>query len=154
MGGDYLLESILGTATRPGDQGAACLRFSRVKPPQAEAKNDGPNDEASQTKGIIAPNEGVIKAPNGGNKIPTISSMSLKSTLVANQETSPEEDMGLWPNPMTTTLEQDDQVANLRFLTNERNPVLGAVLLSLNPSTQIPQAHLFQRPDEPHHGKY
>ncbi|KAJ9084695.1 hypothetical protein DSO57_1021599 [Entomophthora muscae] len=91
----------------PGDQGATCLRFPGIGPPQAEAKNNDPNGEASQTKGIIAPNGGVIKAPNRGNKIPTISFMGLKSTLVANQEPSLEEGTGLWPNPMTIPLEQD-----------------------------------------------
>ncbi|KAJ9086313.1 hypothetical protein DSO57_1005303 [Entomophthora muscae] len=64
--------------------------------------------------------------------------MSLKSTLVANQEPSPEEDTGLQHDPMTTTLEQDNQVANLRFLTNERTPGPSAILPPLNPSTQIP----------------
>ncbi|KAJ9075821.1 hypothetical protein DSO57_1032003 [Entomophthora muscae] len=53
----------------PESTQAACLRFPEVELPQAEAKNDGPNDEAGQTKGIIAPNKGTIKAPNGGNKV-------------------------------------------------------------------------------------
>ncbi|KAJ9077047.1 hypothetical protein DSO57_1020310 [Entomophthora muscae] len=109
-------------AAGPKDQGAACLYFPGVKLPQAEVKNDGTDDEASQTKGIIAPNNGTIKAPNGGNKIPTISFMSLKATPAANQESPPGEGTGLRPNPMTTTLEKDNQVASLRFLTNERTP--------------------------------
>ncbi|KAJ9081361.1 hypothetical protein DSO57_1015441, partial [Entomophthora muscae] len=67
-------------AARPEDQGTACPRFPGVKPLQAETKNDVSNGEASQTKGIITPNGGVIKVPNEGNKIPTISLMSLKST--------------------------------------------------------------------------
>ncbi|KAJ9076643.1 hypothetical protein DSO57_1024191 [Entomophthora muscae] len=71
-------------AAGPENQEATCLRFPGVEPPQSEAKNDSPSDEASQTKEIIAPNGGVIKAPNEGNKIPTISFISLKSTLVAN----------------------------------------------------------------------
>ncbi|KAJ9078974.1 hypothetical protein DSO57_1001188 [Entomophthora muscae] len=105
-------------AAGPEDQGATFLSFPGVKLPQAEAKNDGPNGKASQTKGIIAPNEETIKAPNGGNKISTISFMSLKATPAVNQESPSEEGTGLRPNPMTTTLEQDNQVANLRFLTN------------------------------------
>ncbi|KAJ9083930.1 hypothetical protein DSO57_1029490 [Entomophthora muscae] len=136
-------------ATRPGDRGAACPRFPGVKPQQAEAKNDGPNGEASQTKGIIAPNGGVIKAPNGGNKISTISFMSLKFTLVDDQESSPEEGTGPRPDPMTNTLEQDKQVAKSNFLTNGRTPGPSAILPPLNPSTQIPWAHLSQCPDEP-----
>ncbi|KAJ9086438.1 hypothetical protein DSO57_1004161 [Entomophthora muscae] len=108
------------------------------EPPQAEAKNDGLNGKASQTK--------EISTPKGGNKTSTISFMSLKSTLVANQEPSPEGGMGLWPGPMTKTIEQDNQVANLRSLTNERTPGPGAILPPLNQSTL---AHLSQYPDEP-----
>ncbi|KAJ9077973.1 hypothetical protein DSO57_1011508 [Entomophthora muscae] len=93
------------------DQGTACPRFPEIETPQAEAKNDGLNGKESQTKGINAPNGGLIKAPIGGNKISTIRFMSLNSTLVANQEPSPEEGTGPQPNPMTTTLEQDNQVA-------------------------------------------
>ncbi|KAJ9083726.1 hypothetical protein DSO57_1031817 [Entomophthora muscae] len=135
-------------AAGPKDQGAACLRFPEVKPPQAEAKNDDPNDEASQTKGIITPNEGTIKAPNGGNKILTISFMSLKATPAANQESPPGEGTSPWPNPMTTTLEQDNQVANLRFLINKRTPGLSVILPPLNPSTQIPWTHTYQCSEE------
>ncbi|KAJ9061584.1 hypothetical protein DSO57_1019035 [Entomophthora muscae] len=137
----------------PGDQGAACPHFPGVKPLQAEANNHGPNDESSQNKGTIAPNEGVIKAPNGGNKITAISFMSLKSKLVSNQEPSLEEGTGLWPGPMTTTLEQDNQVANLRSLTNERTPSLGAILPPWNPSTQIPGPNFPNALINPH-GKY
>ncbi|KAJ9082225.1 hypothetical protein DSO57_1006334 [Entomophthora muscae] len=136
-------------AASPKYQGAAYPHCPGVKPLQAEAKNDGPNDEASQPKIIIAPNKGIIKVPNRGNKIPTISLMSLKITPAANQESPPGEGTGLQLNPMTATLEQDNQVSNLRFLTNERTPVLGAILLPLNPSTQIPRAHFSQCPDEP-----
>ncbi|KAJ9051183.1 hypothetical protein DSO57_1007024 [Entomophthora muscae] len=95
-------------AAGPENQGATCPRFTGVKLPQAEAKNDGPNGEVSQTKGINAPNEGTIKAPNGGNKILAISFMSLKATSAVNQESPSEEGTGLRPKPMTTTLEQDN----------------------------------------------
>ncbi|KAJ9058828.1 hypothetical protein DSO57_1008357 [Entomophthora muscae] len=53
-------------ATGPMNQGAACLRFPEVKPPQTEAKNDGLNGKASQTKEISTPNGGLIKAPDEG----------------------------------------------------------------------------------------
>ncbi|KAJ9063958.1 hypothetical protein DSO57_1035464 [Entomophthora muscae] len=129
-------------ATSPKDQRAACLPFPEVEPLQAEAKNDDSNNETSQTKGIIAPNEGTIKVPNGGNKIPTISFMSLKATPATNQESPPGKGMGPQPNPMTTTLEQDNQVDNLRFSTNERTPGPGAILPPLNPSTKIPCTHI------------
>ncbi|KAJ9080680.1 hypothetical protein DSO57_1022345 [Entomophthora muscae] len=102
----------------PYIQRAACLCFPEVESPQADTKNAGPNGKVSQTKEISVPNGGVIKAPNGGNKTSTISFMSLKSTLAANKEPSPEGGTGPQPNPMTTTLEQDNQVAYSRFLTN------------------------------------
>ncbi|KAJ9077439.1 hypothetical protein DSO57_1016745 [Entomophthora muscae] len=116
-------------ATSPKDQGVAHPRILGVKPLQAEAKSDYPKDKASQTREITAPKEGLIKAPNGGKEIPTISFMSLKSTLVVNQEPSPEEVTGLWPNLMTTPLEQDNQVANYRSLTDERSPKPSAISL-------------------------
>ncbi|KAJ9081975.1 hypothetical protein DSO57_1009196 [Entomophthora muscae] len=114
---------------------AACPCFLKLEPLQAEAKNDGLNGKASQTKGISVSNRGVIKVPNGVNEISIISFMSLKSTLVTNQELTQERGMGLWLSLMTTTLKQDNQVAKLIFLTNERTPGPGAILLPLNQST-------------------
>ncbi|KAJ9060479.1 hypothetical protein DSO57_1030590 [Entomophthora muscae] len=133
----------------PVDQRTAHLRFSGLEPPQAEAKNVGPCSETGQTKEIIAPNGRPITVPNRGTEAATISFMNLKSTPVANQELSPGRGMGPWPNPMTTTLKQVNQVANLRFSTNERTPGPSAILLPLNPSTQFPQVCLSQCPDEP-----
>ncbi|KAJ9062467.1 hypothetical protein DSO57_1010490 [Entomophthora muscae] len=43
-------------ASSPEEQGATCLRFLGIKPPQAEAKNDYSKGKASQTKEITAPN--------------------------------------------------------------------------------------------------
>ncbi|KAJ9052274.1 hypothetical protein DSO57_1035855 [Entomophthora muscae] len=91
-----------------GTKGLPAHVFSGSNPPQAEANNDGPNGKTSQTKEIITMNGEVIKMSNGGNKIYTISFMSLNSTLVDNQEPSPEEGTGPQPNPKTTTLEQDN----------------------------------------------
>ncbi|KAJ9083261.1 hypothetical protein DSO57_1036425 [Entomophthora muscae] len=113
--------------------------FSEAKTLQAEAKNDDLNGETGQTKEIIAPNGRPITAPNRGTEVATISFMSLKSILVANQEPSPEGGTGLQPDPMTATLEQDNQVANLRSLTNERTHGPGAILPPLNQSTQTPR---------------
>ncbi|KAJ9083427.1 hypothetical protein DSO57_1034821 [Entomophthora muscae] len=98
-----ILPQLLGLYKR-----AACSHFPEVKPPQADAKNVGPNGEASQIKEISVPNRGLIKAPNGGNRISTISFMSWKSTLVTNQESSPEGGTDPWPKPMTTTPKQDN----------------------------------------------
>ncbi|KAJ9049408.1 hypothetical protein DSO57_1024952 [Entomophthora muscae] len=135
-------------AASPMDQGAAFPNFPDVKPLQAESKIDGQNGKASQTKEISMPNGGVIKTPNGGNETSTISFMSLKSTLVTNQEKSPEGTTGPRLDPMTITLEQDNQVTNLRSLINERTPSLGTILLPLNQSTQNPWACLSLCPDE------
>ncbi|KAJ9090396.1 hypothetical protein DSO57_1002709 [Entomophthora muscae] len=74
--------------------------------------------------------------------------MSLKATPAANQESPPGEGTGLQPIPMITTLEQDNQVVNSRFLANERTPSPGTILLPLNPSTQILQTHISQWPEE------
>ncbi|KAJ9062254.1 hypothetical protein DSO57_1012702 [Entomophthora muscae] len=117
---------------------AACLRFPGVEPLRAEANNDGPNDEASQTKGIIAPNKETIKAPNGGNRILTISFMSLKTTPAANQESPPGEGTGLRPDPMATTLEQDNQVANLRSFDQRKNSQPGCHFADFQ--TQVPRS--------------
>ncbi|KAJ9077538.1 hypothetical protein DSO57_1015935 [Entomophthora muscae] len=141
-------------AAGPMDQEPTRLRFSGIEPLQADTKNVDPCSETGQTKEINTPNGGLIKVPNGGTKMTTISFMNLKSTLVANQELSPGRDTVLQPDPTTATLKQVNQVAKLRFLTNERTPGPNAILLPLDPSTQSPRACLSQCPDEPPHGKY
>ncbi|KAJ9070708.1 hypothetical protein DSO57_1004939 [Entomophthora muscae] len=130
------------------DGPAACILL-RLNPPQAEAKDDFPKAKASQTKEIIVSNGRAITAPNGGTDLATISFMNLKSTPATNQELTQERGTGPWPGLMTTKLKQDNQVANSRILINERTPGSGAILLPLNLSTQISQAHPFQCPDEP-----
>ncbi|KAJ9054438.1 hypothetical protein DSO57_1014668 [Entomophthora muscae] len=122
------------------DQRTAHPLFSGIKPPQADAKNVSPCSETGQTKEIITPNGRPITAPNRGTEVATISFMNLKSTPVVNQELSPERGTGLQPDPMTTTLKQVNQVANLIFLANERTPGPSAILLPLDPSTQFPRA--------------
>ncbi|KAJ9080789.1 hypothetical protein DSO57_1021194 [Entomophthora muscae] len=136
-------------AARPVDQRTARQHFSGIEPPQAEAENIGPCSETGQTKEIIASNERSTTVPNRGTEASTISFMNLKSTPVANQELSPERGTGLRPDPMTTTLKQVNQVANLRFLTNERTSRLYVILLPLDPSTHFPLTCLSQCPDEP-----
>ncbi|KAJ9053682.1 hypothetical protein DSO57_1021861 [Entomophthora muscae] len=90
----------------PENQWAGCLRFLGIKPPQAEIKHDTLDDSVSQTLKTEAQNKRSIKLPNGGKEIPTISFMSLKSSLVFNQEPSLEETTGQKPSPMTTPQEQ------------------------------------------------
>ncbi|KAJ9053076.1 hypothetical protein DSO57_1027685 [Entomophthora muscae] len=136
-------------AAGPVDRRTARLHFSGINSPQADTENVGPHNETGQTKEIIAPNRRLITAPNGGTEAATISFMNLKSTPVANQEPSQERGTSLRPDPMTTTLKQDKQVAKLRFLTNERTPGPSAILLPLDPSTQFPWTCLSQCTDEP-----
>ncbi|KAJ9090512.1 hypothetical protein DSO57_1001483 [Entomophthora muscae] len=131
-------------AASPVDRRTSHPHFSGINPSQADTKNVGPCNETGQTKEIIAPNGRLITAPNGGTEAATISFMILKSTPVINQEPSQERGTGLRPNSMTMTLKQDNQIAKLRFLTNERTPRLSAILLSLDPSTQFPWACLSQ----------
>ncbi|KAJ9074203.1 hypothetical protein DSO57_1008731 [Entomophthora muscae] len=136
-------------AAGPVDQGTTCPHFSGIKLPQAEAENASSHSKTGQTKEISAPNKQSITAPNEGAEAATISFINLKSTSVVNQELSPGRGTGPRPNLMTTTLEQVNQVANLRFLTNEITPRLSAILLLLDPSTQFSRACLFQCPDVP-----
>ncbi|KAJ9076964.1 hypothetical protein DSO57_1021305 [Entomophthora muscae] len=90
-------------AAEPVDRGTACLRFPGIEPPQADTKHIDPCGRKSQTKGIIAPNGGLITAPNGGTELATISLMNLKSMPTTNQEQTQERGMGLRPGPMTLT---------------------------------------------------
>ncbi|KAJ9075250.1 hypothetical protein DSO57_1037868 [Entomophthora muscae] len=115
-------------AAGPMDQRDACPHLPEVEPPQADTKNVDSCSKTSQTKEVIAPNGRLITAPNGGTDLATISFMNLKSKSATNQEMAQERGTGPWPNPMTTTLDQDNQVANLRFLTNERTPDPSAIL--------------------------
>ncbi|KAJ9055612.1 hypothetical protein DSO57_1002085 [Entomophthora muscae] len=87
--------------------------------------------------------------PNGGNQATTISFMSLKSSPATNQEPTQGRGTGLQPGPMTTMLEQDNQVAKLGVMTNERTPRPSAILLPLDPSPRFPQPCLSQCPNEP-----
>ncbi|KAJ9083080.1 hypothetical protein DSO57_1038288 [Entomophthora muscae] len=125
-----------------------CPCFSGIELPQADTKNFDQCSKKSQTKEIIAPNEGLITAPNGGTDLATIS-INSNSTPATNQELTQERGMGLQPSPMTSTLKQDNQVAKLRFLINERTPGPSAILLPLDSSTQFPWPWPSQCPDEP-----
>ncbi|KAJ9082849.1 M-phase phosphoprotein 8 [Entomophthora muscae] len=126
-------------AAGPMDLRTARLHFSGIKPLQADAEDDGPCSETDHTKEIIAPSGMPITAPNEGAKAATISFMSLKSAPATNQEPTQGRGTGLQSGPMTTTLEQDNQVAKLGVLTNERTPRPSTILLPLDPSTQLPQ---------------
>ncbi|KAJ9064163.1 hypothetical protein DSO57_1033263 [Entomophthora muscae] len=88
-------------AASPKDQWAGCLRFPGIEPPQAEIENDSLDDNTSQTLETAAQNERLNKLHNRDKEKPTISFMSLKSTLVDNQEPSLEENTGQKPAPMT-----------------------------------------------------
>ncbi|KAJ9089121.1 hypothetical protein DSO57_1016217 [Entomophthora muscae] len=115
-------------AAGPKAQGATGLGFAMVEPLQAKDKSNCLNNEASQTQATNLPNKGLIKAPNGGNKTPTISFMRFKAMPVANEELILGRGTGLWPDPMTATIGPENQVINLRILANERTPGLGAII--------------------------
>ncbi|KAJ9084455.1 hypothetical protein DSO57_1024239 [Entomophthora muscae] len=129
-------------AAGPVNRGTACPCFSGIEPPQADTERIDPCSKKRQTKEIIAQNGELITTPNEGTNLATISFMNLKSTPATNQEQTQERGTGPRPGPMTLTPEQDNQAAKLRFLTNERTPGLGAILLPLDPSTQFPRPGL------------
>ncbi|KAJ9052643.1 hypothetical protein DSO57_1032255 [Entomophthora muscae] len=143
------LEPGFPRAARPMDCRTAHLHFSGVEPLQADAEDDGPSSETDQAKEIIALSGVPITTPNGGNQATTISFMILKSTPATNQEPTQGRGTGLQPGPMTTTLEQDNQVSKLGVSTNERTPRPSAIFLPLDPSTQFPWPCLSQCPDDP-----
>ncbi|KAJ9087853.1 hypothetical protein DSO57_1028934 [Entomophthora muscae] len=91
----------LPQAASPKDQTADHPRFPAIEPPKAEAEHNFLDDNISQTLETTSPNRRSDKLPNGNKEIPTISFMSLKSVLVVNQDSSPEENTGLKPAPMT-----------------------------------------------------
>ncbi|KAJ9072785.1 hypothetical protein DSO57_1023608 [Entomophthora muscae] len=140
-------------AAGPVDRGTARLRFPGIEPLQADTKYIDTCGRTNQTKGIITPNGGLITAPNGGTDLATISLMNLKSMPTTNQEQTQGRGTSPQPGPMTTTLEQDNQVAKLGVSTNERTPGPSAILLLFYPSTQFPWPCLSQCPDDPH-GKF
>ncbi|KAJ9049211.1 hypothetical protein DSO57_1027059 [Entomophthora muscae] len=107
------LEPGFPQASGPMNCGTAYPHFSGVEPPQADTEDDGPPSETDQAKEIIALSGVPITTPNGGNQATTISFMSLKSKPATNQEPTQGRGTGLQPGPMTTTLEQDNQVAKL-----------------------------------------
>ncbi|KAJ9082286.1 hypothetical protein DSO57_1006070 [Entomophthora muscae] len=106
QGRDSNSESDHPRAVSPKDQRAGCLRFSEIKPPQAEAEPNSQNVNISKNLRATAPEEGLNNLPNGGRKIPTVNLMSMKSTLVINQDSSPDENAHLKPTLMTMAKEQ------------------------------------------------
>ncbi|KAJ9071790.1 hypothetical protein DSO57_1033549 [Entomophthora muscae] len=135
-------------ATGPVDCSAACLCFFGIKPLQAEAPAKPQSQNTSTSSTMVAPEEEPLKFPNGGRDDAYVNFMILKSSQVTNQEPTQERGTGPRPDPMTTTLEQDNQVAELGATTNERTPRPSAILLPLDPSTQFPQPSFPQCPDE------
>ncbi|KAJ9073131.1 hypothetical protein DSO57_1019902 [Entomophthora muscae] len=92
-GHDYL------QAVSPKDQGAICLNFFGIDSPQAEAENTFKDKDISTKLEFTAPDERQDKLHNEGKEIPTISFMSLKSTQMTNQDSSPEENSELKASP-------------------------------------------------------
>ncbi|KAJ9071787.1 M-phase phosphoprotein 8 [Entomophthora muscae] len=82
-------------AAKPVDHRITHLRFSGIEPPQADIKRIDPCSKKRQTKEIIAPNGGLITAPNGGTDLETISFSNSKYTPATNQEPTQERGTGL-----------------------------------------------------------
>ncbi|KAJ9081940.1 hypothetical protein DSO57_1009644 [Entomophthora muscae] len=117
-------------------------RFSEIEPPQAEAQAKSQSKNTSIDLRVVAPEEGLLNLPNRGKESPSDNFINLKPSWITNQVQLPEENTGFRPNPMTATQEQDNQVANSRFLTNEQTPGLGAISLPLNMSVQTTWSHI------------
>ncbi|KAJ9052890.1 hypothetical protein DSO57_1029590 [Entomophthora muscae] len=133
----------------PVDCWAARLCFLGIKPLQAEAPVNSQSQNTDTSPTIVAPKEEPLELTNEGRDGAYVCFMSLKSSQATNQEPTQERGTGPRPSPMTMTLKQDNQVAKLRFLTNERTPGPSAILLLLDLSTQFPRPSFPQCPDEP-----
>ncbi|KAJ9084038.1 hypothetical protein DSO57_1028242 [Entomophthora muscae] len=136
-------------AARPMDCWAARPCFLGIKPLQAEAPVNSQSQNTNISPTIVAPKEEPFELPNEGSDGAYVSFMSLKSSQATNQEPTQERGTVLQPSPMTTTLKQDNQVAKLRILTNERTPGPSAILLLSDSSTQFPQPSFPQCPENP-----
>ncbi|KAJ9066872.1 hypothetical protein DSO57_1005253 [Entomophthora muscae] len=91
--------------TRPKDQEAIHLYFFSIESPQAEAVNTSQDEDTSKNLEITLPIVRQNKLPNGDKVIPTISLMSLKPILVANQDSPPKENKDLKAAPMNMARE-------------------------------------------------
>ncbi|KAJ9069431.1 hypothetical protein DSO57_1018658 [Entomophthora muscae] len=120
-------------AAGPEDRKTNRPHFSGIEPLQADVEEDNPPRKVDQAEEIIALSGMPITTPNGGGQATTISFMSLKSSPATNQEPTQGRGTSPQPGPMTTTLEQDNQVAKLGVTTNERTPRPSAILLPLDP---------------------
>ncbi|KAJ9088133.1 hypothetical protein DSO57_1026163 [Entomophthora muscae] len=112
--------------------------FFGIKPLQAEAPVNSQSQNTNISPTIVAPKEEPFELPNEGRDGAYVRFMSLKSSQATNQEPTQERGLGLRPSPLTITLKQDNQVAKLRILTNEKTPGPSAILLLSDPSTQFP----------------
>ncbi|KAJ9081511.1 hypothetical protein DSO57_1013856 [Entomophthora muscae] len=103
----------------------------------------------SQPLENTAPNRRSDELPNGCKEIPNISFMSFKSTLVANQDSSPEGNADLKPAPMIMAQEQKNWATFPEISTNKQLVSSGAILLLLNLGVLATQPHISQSYDEP-----
>ncbi|KAJ9078551.1 hypothetical protein DSO57_1005694 [Entomophthora muscae] len=120
----------------PDDQEAACLHFSGIESPQAKAANAFWDEDASKDLAIIATSEGQYKFSNEGKEISIISLMSMKSTLVENQDSLPNKNAGLKAALMTMTQEQKCSTTLSKNPDNEC-PHNSAILLPQNPDVLL-----------------
>ncbi|KAJ9076683.1 hypothetical protein DSO57_1023884 [Entomophthora muscae] len=120
-------------------------RFSRIEPPQAQAKPNFQNENTSKNLRATAPEEEPDNLPNRGG---------MKSIQVANQNPLPEENTGLSPILMTMTQEQKGRANLPESSTNEKSPSSDAISPLQNPSALATQLQIPQSYDEPQIEKY
>ncbi|KAJ9069054.1 hypothetical protein DSO57_1022329 [Entomophthora muscae] len=109
-------------AAGPMDQGPTHPRFFGIKPLQAEAPAKSQSQNTCTSSTMVVPKEEPLELPNGSRDDASVNFMSLKSFQVTNQTLLPKINPGFGPNPMTIAQNQENQVINLDFLTNERTP--------------------------------
>ncbi|KAJ9089428.1 hypothetical protein DSO57_1013176 [Entomophthora muscae] len=86
--------------------------FFGINPLQAEAPTKPQSQNTSTSSTMVAPKEEPLELPNGGRDDAYMNFMSLKSSQVTHQELTQERGTGPRPDPMTTTLEQDNQLSS------------------------------------------
>ncbi|KAJ9068249.1 hypothetical protein DSO57_1030543 [Entomophthora muscae] len=113
------------------------VRIDNSSSLETQAKEQGSNPEPGFLWASGPVNRGTACLRFSGIEPPQADTKRI-DPCTTNQEQTQERGTGLWPGPMTSTPEQDNQAAKLRFLTNGRTPRPGAILPPLDPSTQFP----------------
>ncbi|KAJ9076222.1 hypothetical protein DSO57_1028376 [Entomophthora muscae] len=113
-------------AASPDDQGASHPRFL------IQTSNKTENEDISINLPKMTPRREHNKFLNGGKEIPAIGLLSLRSTLVANQDPSPEENVVLRLTLNNISHEQKGCTTLPEDLANEHPSCTSAILSSQN----------------------